>query len=160
MFGSPLKFPDYDICRDELDGIANDARWAKMALESGHARLSEIPAELMAEDDGEERAKWLEDKLPDTFKDLKKEMAHIIRKIRKTPESDSEEFIKELVSLATYEKVLVRSGILDPKGDLRKRIEEGAISIEELDRLFAGMPLEAADSQETNSAIKKGGDDQ
>lgn len=160
MFGSPLKFPDYDICRDELDGIANDSRWAKMALESGHARLSEIPEKLMAEDDGEERAKWLEDKLPDTFRDLKKEMANIIRKIRKTPESDSEEFIKELVSLATYEKVLVRSGILDPKGDLRKRIEEGAISIEELDRLLAGMPLEAADSQETNSAIEKGGDDQ
>ena len=160
MFGSPLKFPDYDICRDELDGIANDSRWAKMALESGHVRLSEIPEELMAEDAGEERAKWLEDKLPDTFKNLKKEMADIIRKIKKTPESDSEEFIKELVSLATYEQVLVRSGILDPKGDLRKRIEESTISIEELDRLLAGEPLEEANSQETNSNTEKGGDDQ
>lgn len=62
MFGSPLKFPDYDICRDELDGIANGSYYAKMALETGDARLFEIPEELMAEDAGEERAKWLEDK--------------------------------------------------------------------------------------------------
>ena len=26
VFGSPLKFPDYDICRDELNRIANFAR--------------------------------------------------------------------------------------------------------------------------------------
>ena len=52
-FGSPLKFPDYNICRDELDGIANGSHFAKIALEAGDVRLSEIPEELMAEDAGE-----------------------------------------------------------------------------------------------------------
>ena len=66
MFGSPLKFPDYDICCDELDGIANGSTNAKRALEIGDVRLSEIPEKLMAEDAGEERAKWLEERLPDS----------------------------------------------------------------------------------------------
>ena len=73
VFGSPLKFPDYDICRDELNRIANGSTNAKMALATGYARLSEIPEELMAEDAGEERAKWIEDRLPGTLKELEKE---------------------------------------------------------------------------------------
>ena len=69
-FGSPLKFPNYDICSEELECIANSSSDAKRALETGHARLSEIAEELMAEDAGEERAKWLEDKLPGIYKAL------------------------------------------------------------------------------------------
>ena len=88
MFGSPLKFPDYDICRDELDDIANGDRYAKMALESGDARLSEIPEEL--KDAGEERAKWLEDKLSDAFKDLEKEIKDLEKGVK-----DLEKEIKE-----------------------------------------------------------------
>ena len=91
VFGSPLRFPDYDICRDELDGIANGSHFAKVALETGDVRLSEIPEELMAEDAGEERAKWLEDKLSDTRKDVEKEMADIGRELRTVPEGDLEE---------------------------------------------------------------------
>ena len=162
-FGWPLKFPDYNICRDELDGIANGSHFAQIALEAGDVRLSEIPEELMAEDAGEERAKWIKDKLSDTRKDVEKEMVDIIRKIRNIPEGDFEESIEgvasELGPLAMYRDLLHR-GISDPDGTLRKRIEEGDITNEELDRLFAGEPLEEADPQETNSDMEKGGDDQ
>ena len=67
---SNFKFPHYDICRDELDHIANGSHDAKKALETGFARLSEIPEERMAEDAGEERAKWLEERLPDILKKI------------------------------------------------------------------------------------------
>ena len=69
-FRSQYKFPDYDICSEELNRIANDSFEAKRALETGHARFAEIPEELMKEDAVEERAKWLEDKLPGIYKAL------------------------------------------------------------------------------------------
>ena len=75
-FGSPKNFPDYNICSDKLDRIANDSSVARRALETGHARFSDIPKELMAEDAGEKREKWLEDKLPDIYRDLKEEDAN------------------------------------------------------------------------------------
>ena len=65
-FGSPLKFPGYDVCRKERD---RRDKIAKMCLKAGYARLSDIPDELMAEDAREERAKWIEDKLPDIYKE-------------------------------------------------------------------------------------------
>ena len=67
---SNFKFPHYDICGDELDHIANGSHDAKKALETGFARLSEIPEEQMVEDAGEERAKWLEERLPDFLKKI------------------------------------------------------------------------------------------
>ena len=67
-FGSPSRLPDYDICRDELDGMANGSAKAKWALEIGYVRLSEIPEELLGENVGEERAKWLEGRLPEVIK--------------------------------------------------------------------------------------------
>ena len=70
---SNFKFPYYDICNDELDHIANGSLDAKRALETGCARLSEIPEELMAEDTGKERAKWLEERLLDIFKETSEE---------------------------------------------------------------------------------------
>ena len=72
-FGLLMKFPDYDICSEELDRIANRSLNARRALETGHARISDIPEELMAEDAGEERAKWLEERLPDILKDILKQ---------------------------------------------------------------------------------------
>ena len=163
MFGSPLKFPDYDICRDELDSIANGSTNAKRALETGDARLAEIPEELIAEDAGEERAKWLEDKLSDAFKEKKledlaeiqkKEIEDMITKSKKEPKDDSNKLIKpdellrkqheqreELFRSNRCAEETARSASLDPEGDLKKRVEE-------------------ADSQETNSDIEKGGDDQ
>ena len=156
MFGVPLKFPDYDICRDELDRITNGSAFAPLALENGAVRLSEIPEELMAEDASEKRTQWLEDKLSDT---LGVDLKDLSRRLRGDPED--EEVREKLVKVKYYYKVL-SSGILDPEGNLRKRIEESAT--EELDRLLnrlvAGEPLEDIDSQETNSDIEKGGDDQ
>ena len=97
-FGSPLKFPDYNICRDELDRIANGSHYAKKALEIGYVRLSEIPEELMAENaSSEERAKWLEDRLPGVFKEIL--------------EKEGGDIIVEIVAK-------------EPEGDLKKRIEE------------------------------------
>ena len=69
-YGSPLKFPDYDICGDEVDVVSNGSSDARRALEIGATRLSEIPDDLMGEDAGEERAAWLEARLPDIYKGL------------------------------------------------------------------------------------------
>lgn len=76
---SDFKFPHYDICSDELDRIANGSSTARICLETGYARISEIPEELMAEDAGEEREKWLEDKLLNVIKEiLEKDERHIL----------------------------------------------------------------------------------
>ena len=162
MFGVPLKFPNYNICRDELDRITNGSDLAKMALGTGGARLSEIPEELMAEDASEKRTQWLEDKLSDTLKNVEVEIEDLSRRLTETQDdSEVKEVIEKLVKLSYYHKVLVRSGILDPEGNLRKRIEESAISTGELDRLLDRLlALEEIDSQKTNSDIEKGGDDQ
>ena len=164
VFGSsPLKFPDYDICCDELDSIANGSTNAKRALTTGYARLSEIPEELMAEDSDEKRAEWLEDRLPDIFKEKeiedlaeiqKKEIEDMLTESKKDPEDDSKKLIKadkllrkqhdqreELFRSNRYAEETAHSASLDPEGDLKKRVEE-------------------ADSQETDSDTEKGGDDQ
>lgn len=58
---------DYGICREELSAITNGSPKARMCLEAGLARVSEIPEELMVEDAGKERAKWLEDRIPEDY---------------------------------------------------------------------------------------------
>ena len=63
-FRSQYKFPNYEVCPEELDHISQGSSKARRTLETGHVRLSEIPEELMAEDAGEKRVKWLEGKLP------------------------------------------------------------------------------------------------
>ena len=98
-FGSPAKFPDYDICRDELDRIANGSPYARRALETYYARLSEIPEELMAEDAGEERAKWLEDRLPNIYKDPK--MDELVEMVVMWPKGEK---LKELLDKTDSQK--------------------------------------------------------
>ena len=87
---SDFKFPHYDICSEELDHIANGSPIARICLETGCARLSEIPEGLMAEDAGEERAKWLEDKVLDIFKEIpEKEKENLSAKfIATSPKED------------------------------------------------------------------------
>lgn len=75
---SKYKFPYYDICGDELDHIANGSPNAKRTLETGCARLSEIPKELMEKDTGKERAEWLEDKLLDIYKKVGEMMGDML----------------------------------------------------------------------------------
>lgn len=71
--GSPAEFPDYDIWNDEIERITNGSTDARRALETGFARLSEIPEQLVSEGRGEERQKLLEDSLPDVYKGAKEE---------------------------------------------------------------------------------------
>ena len=75
---SDFKFPHYEICSEELDHITNGSPDAKRTLETGCARISEIPDELMAEDAGEKRAKWLENKLLDIYKKMDEKSGDMI----------------------------------------------------------------------------------
>ena len=151
VFGSPLKFPDYDICRDELDSIANGSTNAKRALETGHARLSEIPEELMAEDASEERTQWLEDRLPDTFKE-------------KTTEDITSQTKEKLEAVLESEKdpdsAIKRTteALHEQENQLKERFGSNLYA-EEATR-SASTSIEEADSQETDSNIEKGGNDQ
>ena len=96
---SDFKFPHYNICNDELDRIANGSPIARVCLETGCARLSEIPDELMAEDASEKRAKWLEEKVLDIFKEIhEKEKENLSAKfIATSPKGDDiREFLENI----------------------------------------------------------------
>ena len=69
---------DYQICGEDLAWITNRSRRARMCLEAGHARISEIPEEYRAEDAGEERAKWLEERIPASFDEGQYELEDLI----------------------------------------------------------------------------------
>lgn len=108
---SDFKFPHYDIFSEEIDHIANGSHDAKRALETGCARLSEIPEELMAEDASEKRAKWLEEKLPDIL------------------ERDKEGVIAEFIatSLQGDEKrnILLKADSLKTNSETKKEGDDG-----------------------------------
>ena len=59
-----LEYPDYDLCGSELDVITNHSSRARWALDVGHARLDQLPAELRGEDAAEQRAAWIEGQAP------------------------------------------------------------------------------------------------
>ena len=187
-FGSPLKFPDYDICRDELDGIGNASASAKVALETGAARLSEIPEELMTEDAGEEREKWLGDRLPDTLKDQKKKIENLEKGMKDLEKEIKEknEKMKEMIRLETYpegvsekEHLKLIGKVWQEEKELWKELghlkEKQKEEQGRLERLIAEAKsrsttitypegdlkdIEEADSQKANSDIEKGGNDQ
>ena len=54
----------YSINPAELDRLAGDGRWARMALRRGHVKIADIPEHLLDDDASEERSAWLESKLP------------------------------------------------------------------------------------------------
>ena len=100
-YGSPwLRFPDYDLCNDEIKNVTNDSRDARRALETGHVRLSEIPEELKGDDAGEERAAWLEERLPDIYRDLKEDqpMARLAEFVATATPTEVKEVLKEVAS--------------------------------------------------------------
>lgn len=182
MFGSPLKFPDYDLCPDELNSIANGSPAAQLALEAGYARLSEIPEKLMAEDAGEERTKWLVDKLSDAFKDLEKEIKNLEKRMKDLEKEikKKDDKIKEMVEmegLETYpegvsEEEFWKEGLkeFNKQDKLRKELSHlkekyreelnhlEMLIKEERDRITSlgdAKDIEEADSQETNSNTEK-----
>ena len=64
----PLKssgFPDFMIGSRELSELTNHDVYADYAIAFGHARISEIPAELLGEGNVAERTKWLVSCIPD-----------------------------------------------------------------------------------------------
>ena len=98
-YGAPwLRFPDYDLCDDELDDTTNRSPDARRVLETGWARLSDIPEELEGEDAGEERAAWLEERLPDVYKDLEEgqPMTEIARFEATATPTEMKEFLERV----------------------------------------------------------------
>ena len=69
-YGSPSRFPDYDLCGAELEQVANGSANARRALETGFVRLGDVPEELSGEDAAAPRAAWLEETLPEIYRDL------------------------------------------------------------------------------------------
>ena len=70
FIGPTKDFPQYEVCNGDLEKIAGGDDEAKFALRNGHARISDIPDDLWAEDATDARVKWLEEKLPESEKRL------------------------------------------------------------------------------------------
>lgn len=101
-YGSPwLRFPDYDLCNDEIEKVTNDSLNARRALETGRVRLSEIPKELKGDDAGKERAAWLEERLPDIYRDLNEDQP--IAKFAKIAATATPTEVKEILKKAAPE---------------------------------------------------------
>ena len=153
MFGSPLRFPAYDICRDELDRIANNSDSVK---------------------DQKKKIKDLEKEVKDLEKEIKEKGKKIQEMVRTEtyPEGVSEKEYLKLIGEAWKEEKEVWKEL----GHLReKHIEEQSrlemIIKEERDRITSlndtimypegdSKDIEEAESQKTNSDTEKGGDDQ
>ena len=98
-YGAPwLRFPDYALCNDELDDTTNASSNARRALETGYARLSEIPENLKGEEAGEERAAWLTERLPDIFKNLEEgqPMAGFLESWTTTPPTEMKDILERI----------------------------------------------------------------
>lgn len=107
-FGSPVEFPNYGICNDEIERITNGSADAKKALETGFARLPDIPEELLAEERDAERQQWLENRLAPIYKDPKMDaVAHL------TAVSPTGDNLRDLLK------------DVRPKEDDSQKIEEG-----------------------------------
>ena len=107
-YGSPYgKFPDYDICSEELDNLTNGSADARRALETGYARLSDIPEALMAEDADKARAGWLSERLPGVYRNLgdDEHMTSLVTFVATTPRAEMTSALEDL------------KGMLDPDSD-------------------------------------------
>lgn len=62
--------PFFKVCSGDLGKIAGGSAKAVSALEQGHARLSDIPDELWADDAAQQRAEWLESQLPESARNI------------------------------------------------------------------------------------------
>ena len=94
-YGAPwLRFPDYDLCGDDLDNTTNGSLDARRALETGCARLTDIPEQLEGEEASEKRAAWLEDRLPEIYRNVEgKPMAGFAKLEATTPPEELEGLI-------------------------------------------------------------------
>lgn len=153
MFGSPLRFPAYDICRDELDRIANNSDSVK---------------------DQKKKIKDLEKGMKDLEKELKEKGEQIKEMVRTEtyPEGVSEKEYLKLIGEAWKEEKEVwkelghlREKHMEEQSRLEMIIKEERERITSLNATITYPEgdlkgIEEADSQKTNSEIEKGGDDQ
>ena len=153
MFGSPLRFPAYDICRDELDRIANNSDSVK---------------------DQKKKIKDLEKGVKDLEKELKEKGEKIQEMVRTEtyPEGVSEKEYLKLFGEAWKEEKEVwkelghlREKHMEEQSRLEMIIKEARDRITSLNDTITYPEgdlkrIEEADSQKTNSEIEKGGDDQ
>ena len=153
MFGSPLRFPAYDICRDELDRIANNSDSVK---------------------DQKKKIKDMEKGVKDLEKELKEKGEKIQEMVRTEtyPEGVSEKEYLKLFGEAWKEEKEVwkelghlREKHMEEQSRLEMIIKEARDRITSLNDTITYPEgdlkrIEEADSQKTNSEIEKGGDDQ
>ncbi len=59
-------FPFFKVCAGDLEKISGGSAKASYALEHGHVRINDIPDELWADDAADQRAKWIENQLPES----------------------------------------------------------------------------------------------
>ena len=142
-FGSPLKFPGYDLCRDELDRIANDSssvKDQKKKIKDLEKRMKDLEKEIkeMGRPETCPEGVSKEEFWRERFKEHNERLDKLLHLQEKHREEQSrlEMLIKEERDRITS----LNDTITYPEGDL-----EGT---------------EKADSQETNSDIEKGGNDQ
>ena len=155
-FGSPLKFPGYDLCRDELDRIANNSdsvKDQKKKIKNLEKRTEDLEKEIKKKDDrikemvemerletypeGVFEEELSKEGLKEFNKQHKlwKELSHLKEKYREEL-SHLEMLIKEERGRITT----LSDSITYPEDDLKD--------------------TEEADPKETNSDIEKGGNDQ
>ena len=152
-FGSPLKFPGYDLCRNELDRIANSSDSVK---------------------DQKKKIKDLEKGMEDLKKEIKEKGEKIKEMVRTEtyPEGVSEKEYLKLIGEAWKEEKEVWKELghlkekhMEEQSRLEMIIKEERERITSLNDTITYPEgdlkgIEEADSQKINSEIEKGGDDQ
>jgi len=64
-YAALANFPFFKVCARDLEKISGGSAKASFALEKGHVRISDIPDELWADDADDQRARWLQDQIPE-----------------------------------------------------------------------------------------------
>ena len=143
FLGSPLRFPDYDICRDELDRIANNSdsvKDQKKKIKDLEKRMKDLEKEIKEMGRPETYPEGVSKE--EVWRERLKEHNKLLDKLLHSQEKHIEEQSRlEMIIKKERDRITSLSDtITDPEDD-SKDIEE-------------------ANSQETNSNTEKGGDDQ
>ncbi len=58
-------FPSYEIGGSVIEEVTGDDRWAGYAMSRGHARIKDIPEDLLGEDRKDDRIAWMASRIPE-----------------------------------------------------------------------------------------------
>ena len=141
-FGSPLKFPGYDICRDELDRIANNSdsvKDQKKKIKDLEKRMEDLKKEIKEMGRPETYPEGVSNE--EVWRERLKEHNELLDKLLHSQEKHMEEQSRlEMIIKEERDRITsLSSAITYPEGDAND--------------------MEKADSQKTNSDMKKGDDD-